>query len=166
MKWKTLKKWKFVKVVQRFSVSQEKVNKPIFWTNSQLNFTLHCCICFMIKSKRHMSAIKLSSKIFTIILLWSIQLKEIQYNRKQVPYLYLQEPSARCVLHETFVFLGHTVKSKDKSQVILVNWKMGLPVETIFFFLVIVFTVLCFLFETRWQQLLMALVSAWAVPAR
>lgn len=100
----------------------------------------------MIKSKRHVSAIKLSSKIFTIILHWSIQLKEVQYSWEQVLYLYLQEPLAG--LRETFVYSGHTVKSKDKSQVVLVSQKMGLPVKTILF-LVIAFTVLCFLFETR-----------------
>lgn len=67
----------------------EKVINLLSWANSQLSFTSYCRTCFMIKGKRCISAIKLSSKIFTIILHWSIQLKEIQYNWKQVPYLYL-----------------------------------------------------------------------------
>lgn len=69
----------------------------------------------MTKSKRHISAIKWSLKIFTIILHWSIQLKEIQYNWKQVSYLYLQEPLV-CVAWDLCLFGTHCKKQGQKSS--------------------------------------------------
>lgn len=86
-------------------------------------------------------------KIFTIILHWYKQLDEVQHNREPVPYFCLQEPLARCALHKTSVYFGHTVKSKDKGQVVLVSQKMGMPVKTILS-CIIDSTLLCFQCET------------------
>lgn len=64
---------------------------------------------------------------------------------------------ARHAFYGTSVSFGHTAKTKDEGQVVLIRQKMGLPVKIILS-CVIASTALCFIFETSQKHLPMALI--------